>query len=411
MRSNIWPAAGLAGAPAGSNTFQNSPNSQDLYTYDARIDENIGNNNSVFFRWMALGGNQTSGRTQLPLVQSTNAYSYVGSYVHTFNARSVLHLQAGRTYESRPQVWRYKGVPSDISAKAGFPSQFDTGFLTLGNIIPGIGIQNEVSEIGEDDNSEVTANSWSVKGDYTYLLGKHTFKFGGEYNGIGESQTIEWSQLNFANAETSNLSDPSTGNGVASFVIGTPNNFTKRNLGESITPGGIMGYYGQDQFQLTPKLTLNLGLRYDLALIPKYGTPALNNQAVGNFDFSNGSYIVYKVPGSCATLMNAPCIPTPDGSLPNHVVASPDGKVFQNQYNNFQPRLGAAFRLTPSTVIHGGAGCCIRQLRCPGAEPSRRQRQLAIGRPGWQVQYQRSQQRFGVPGLHNPESPCHDGVA
>ncbi len=353
---NIWPAAGLAGAPVGSNTFQNAPNSQDLYTYDARIDENIGSSNSAFFRWMALQGNQTSGRTQLPLVQSTNAYSYVGSYVHTFSARSVLHLQAGRTYESRPQVWRYKGVPSDVATKAGFPSQFDTNFLTLGNIIPGIGIQNEVSEIGEDDNSEVTANSWSVKGDYTLLLGKHTFKFGGEYNGIGESQTIEWSQLNFANAETSNLTDPSTGNGVASFVIGTPNNFTKRNLGESISPGGIMGYYGQDQFQLTPKLTVNLGLRYDVALIPKYGTPALNNQAVGNFDFNSGTYVVYKVPGSCVVLKNAPCIPTPDGSLPNHVVASPDGKVFQNQYNNLQPRLGVAFRLTPVTVIHGGAG-------------------------------------------------------
>ena len=353
---NIWPAAGLAGAPAGSNTFQNAPNTQDLYTYDARIDENIGNNNSMFFRYMALQGNQTSGRTQLPLVQSTNAYSYVGSYVHTFSASSVLHVQAGRTYESRPQVWRYHGVPSDIVAKAGFPSKFVSGFLTLGNIIPGISIQNHVSEIGEDDNSEVTANSWSVKSDYTHLIGKHTLKFGGEYNGIGESQSIEWSQLNFSNDETSNINDPSTGNAVASFVIGTPSGFTKRNLGESLSPGGIMGFYGQDQFQMTSKLTVNLGLRYDLALIPKYGTPALNNQAVGNFNFNNGTYVVYKVPGSCATLQNAPCIPTPDGSLPTHVTASPDGKVLQNQYNNFQPRLGAAFRLTPTTVIHAGIG-------------------------------------------------------
>jgi hypothetical protein len=139
-------------------------------------------------------------------------------------------------------------------------------------------------------------------------------------------------------------------------IVDEVHNFTKRNLGESISPGGIMGYYGQDQFQMTPKLTVNIGLRYDVAVIPKYGTPALNNQAVGNFDFNNGTYVVYKVPGSCATLKNAPCIPTPDGSLPTHVVASPDGKVFQNQYNNFQPRLGAAFRLTPVTVIHGGAG-------------------------------------------------------
>jgi hypothetical protein len=173
---HIWPAAGLAGAPPGSNTFQNAPNTQDLYTYDARIDENLGANNSAFFRYMALKGNQNSGRTQLPAVVSTNAYSYVGSYTHTFSAASVLHVQGGRTYESRPQDWRYNNVPSDIDAQAGFPKQFDTGFTTLGTIIPGISIQNEVSEYGEDDNSEVTADSWSVKGDYTHLMGRHTLQ-------------------------------------------------------------------------------------------------------------------------------------------------------------------------------------------------------------------------------------------
>ncbi|MGA2809029.1 MAG: TonB-dependent receptor [Terracidiphilus sp.] len=354
---HIWPAAGMAGAPAGSNTFQNAPNNQDLYTFDARVDENLGANNSVFFRYMTLKGNQTSGRTQLPAVQSTNAYSYVGSYTHTFSAVSVLHVQGGRTYESRPQTWRYKNVPADIDSQVGFPTQLDTGFTSLGNIIPGIEIQNGVSEVGEDNNSEVTANSWSVKSDYTHLLGKHTFKLGGEYNGIGESQTIEYAELNFSNQETaSNQNDSKTGNGVASFVLGVPNAFTKRNLAESITPGGIMGYYLQDQWQVSPKLTINLGARYDLALIPKYGTPALKNQDVGNFDFNNGTYVVYKVPGSCASLGNAPCIPTADGSLPAHVVASPDGKVFQNQYNNFQPRIGAAYRMTPTMVIHGGFG-------------------------------------------------------
>jgi len=354
---HIWPAV-QPGAPAGNNTFQSSPNSTDLYTFDARVDENLGNNNQVFFRYMALKGNQTSGRTQLPAVVSTNAYSYVGSYVHVFNASSVLHVQGGRTYESRPQTWRYNNVPADIDAQVGFPTQFVSGFTTMGTIIPGIAIQNSVGgEYGEDDNSEVTANSWSVKSDYTRVIGKHTLKFGAEYNGIGEAQTIEWSQMNFNNAETDNPINPAaTGNGVASFVIGVPNSFTKRNVAESLAPGGVMGYYAQDQIQVTPKLTINVGIRYDLALIPKYGTEKDKNQDVGNFDFNNGTYVVYKVPGSCASLQNAPCIPTPDGSLPTHVVASPDGKVLENQYNNFQPRIGAAYRITPSTVIHGGFG-------------------------------------------------------
>jgi hypothetical protein len=354
---HIWPAV-QSGAPVGSNTFQNSPFNADLYTFDARIDENFNNNNQAFFRYMALKGNNTSGRSQLPAVQSTNAYSYVGSYTHTFSPVSVLHLQGGRTYESRPQTWRYNNVPSDIDAKAGFPAGLVSGFTTLGTIIPGIAIENSVGgEYGEDDNSEVTANSWSVKGDYVHVIGKHTLKFGAEYNGIGEAQTIEWSQMNFNRAETDNPNNPAnTGNGVASFVIGVPNSFTKRNVAESLAPGGVMGYYAQDQFQVTPKLTINVGIRYDLALIPKYGTEKDNNQDVGNFDFNNGTYVVYKVPGSCASLQNAPCIPTPNGALPANVTASPDGKVLENQYDNYQPRIGAAYRITPTMVIHGGFG-------------------------------------------------------
>ena len=306
---------------------------------------------------MALKGNATSGRTQIPLVATTNAYTYVGSYTHTFSAASVLHVQGGRTYEARPQTWRYNNVPSDIDAKAGFPTQFDTGYLHLGNIIPGVSIQNGVSETGEDNNSEITANSWSVKSDFIHVVGRHTFKLGGEYNGIGEQQSIEWATMTYATQETaSNQLDSKTGNGVASFVLGIPNKFTKRNLAETISPGGVMGYYLQDQWQMNPKLTVNFGIRYDLALIPKYGTPAANNQSVGNFDFNSGTYVVYKVPGSCASTGNAPCIPTADGSLPTNVVASPDGKVFQNQTNNFQPRIGAAYRITPTLVIHGGFG-------------------------------------------------------
>ena len=198
----------------------------------------------------------------------------MGSYTHTFSAASVLHVQGGRTYEARPQTWRYNNLPSDIDAKAGFPTQFDTGFLTLGNIIPGVNITGLINETGEDNNSEVTANSWSVKSDFIHVIGKHTFKLGGEYNGIGETQSIEWAQLAYSSAETAiNSNDSKTGNGVASFVLGIPNHFTKRNLAESISPGGFMGYYLQDQWQMSPKLTVNLGIRYDLALIPEYGTP------------------------------------------------------------------------------------------------------------------------------------------
>jgi hypothetical protein len=350
------PTISSSALPGGNNAFESAPNTQALNSYDARVDENFGQRNSAYFRIMGITGSQTSGRSQLPSSTLTTGYSYVGSYVHIFGPKSVLHIQGGRTYENRNTVQRFVGVPADFASQVGFQSGFDQGYVTLGNIDPGFSVDGYFSDLGEFGNPQTTANSWSAKGDFTYVLGKHTLKFGSEYNSIGESQDIEFANEVMRAQETNSLVDGRSGDAAASFLIGVPGNFTKRNVVESISPGGVLSFYGQDAFQVDPKLTVNVGLRYDVALIPKFGRPQDNNQSVGNFDFNNGTYVVYKVPGPCSTLGNAPCIPTDGGVLPANVVASPDGKVFQNQYNNLQPRVGVAYSVTPTTAIRGGIG-------------------------------------------------------
>jgi hypothetical protein len=364
---NALPAYTTAALPCspGCNSFQNAPNVQSLYQYDARIDETLGAHDSVFFRWMGIGGTQTGGRVQDPGTTGTTGYSYVGSYVHIFSPTSVLHLQAGKTYETRPYNLKWTGVPSNLGSMVGFPSGLSTGYSTLGNIVPAFSVNGYFNDYGDDANPETTANDDSVSGDYSKIVGRHTLKFGGDFNGIGESQDIEWGQESFAQQETNSLvpGDARSGTALASFLIGVPDSFTKRNVSESLGFGGLTGVYAQDQFQAAPKLTLNVGLRYDIAMVPRYGKYSQGNEYTGNFDFSNGTYIVYKVPGSCAALGTAPCIPTPDGSLPAHVVASTDGsQVLQTQYNNVEPRLGVAFRLTPTIVLRGGAGLAFDNL-------------------------------------------------
>jgi len=349
------PAYTSSPLPIG-NAFENAPNTQSLNSFDVRIDETLNEHNSAYFRYMAIRGNQTGGPSNLPTSTNTDGYSYVGSYVHTFGSNSVLHVQGGRTYENRLQLSRFVGVPSDLDSQIGFQSGLTSGYVTAGTIVPGIAVDGYFGSNNESVVPQTTANSWSGKGDFTHVIGRHTIKVGSEFNGIGEAQDIQYANLEMRAQETNSLLGDTSGDAAASFVIGVPGNFTKRNVVESLSFGGILSFYAQDQFQVTPKLTLNAGLRYDLAFIPKFGRPQDGNQPVGNYDFNNGTYIVYKVPGSCASLGTAPCIPTPDGSLPDHVVASPDGRIFPNQYNNFQPRLGAAYRIDPTTVVRGGIG-------------------------------------------------------
>ena len=75
----------------------------------------------------------------------------------------------------------------------------------------------------------------------------------------------------------------------------------------------------------------------------------------GAVDFNNGTYIVQKLPPSCNSRGFAPCIPG-DGTLPPHVVVSPNGKIYHNTYTNWGPRLGLAYRLNNNTAVRAGFG-------------------------------------------------------
>ena len=134
---------------------------------------------------------------------------------------------------------------------------------------------------------------------------------------------------------------------------------------EATRPGGVLSIFGQDSWKATPRLTLNSGLRYDYTFIPPYGTNAtIGKQGgieTGDIDFTNGTYILQKVPPSCAPRGFAPCIPgiqivdgvavacdplrklaCPTAPCP-HVVVDPRGKIRAQRRNNFGPRFGFAF--------------------------------------------------------------------
>ena len=102
------------------------------------------------------------------------------------------------------------------------------------------------------------------------------------------------------------------------------------------------------------KLTLNLGLRYDLTVNPRQGKASNGSDITGDFNFSNGTYILQKPAPACSPTQGAPCIP--GGALPANVTIASNGKIPQDDYSNIQPRIGFAYRLTPRTVMHGGYG-------------------------------------------------------
>jgi Carboxypeptidase regulatory-like domain len=197
---------------------------------------------------------------------------------------------------------------------------------------------------------------WSISEALTVIRGSHTFKMGvgfekNDWAGGGQEQPN--GSYSFSQLATAIPGDQSqaTGNSLASFLLGYPNSVsltTPRH--EWFLIKDINGYI-QDDWRVTSKLVLNLGLRYDYS-----------------FGFGGGGVVPGVEPGFSNF---SPTTPNPGaGGIPGAVVFTGTGPGRTGSTSPFgtwpwevQPRAGLAYSLRPGTVLRMSAGRGFEQLR------------------------------------------------
>ncbi|HKA18172.1 MAG TPA: TonB-dependent receptor [Blastocatellia bacterium] len=137
-----------------------------------------------------------------------------------------------------------------------------------------------------------------------------------------------------------------TGIGLADFLLGYPSNAQLTNLFVVDQRLKMYSLFFQDDWKVTPKLTVNLGLRYDYATWPYEGQDRMTN-----LDLATGLRF------------------TPADSKVGRTLVEPDK-------NNFAPRIGVAYQLTPKTVVRAGYGRFYMSFERAGSED-----QLALNLP------------------------------
>jgi hypothetical protein len=369
----VFPAAGPVIDSSGDNALDTTPVTQTENQWDIRVDESLGPNNSIWFRYSTISDNKTTsgGLPGVPDVTTDPATNYGGSFVHVFSPTLVLQVQGG--YESDAVAFGYQFAKptAAIFQEIGFSQSFAGGFAeapgpTGGNLVPGpgiVGYSNAGDNFEGADRAGGTTDLSSVGGTLTKIWGTHSLKFGAAfsanyYNDINAVPTISFAAQQTGDknpADTVNAGDP-----MASFLLNVPDSAQRRNEVEKERLGGVFSVFGQDSWQATHKLTLNYGLRYDITLPPPFGTLSTVGQQggiqTGDIDFSNGTYILNFPAPPCSATVFAPCIPG-GPALPAHVVQGPsDHNIMRTNYNNFGPRLGFAYKLDDRTVIRGGFG-------------------------------------------------------
>ena len=342
--------------PGPANNYVTSPvtiNNRDAW--DGRGDHDFSGADKLFVRYSYYEFyGYTPGPLPMPLVGST-------SFQQSINNQSGHQAALGETHIFTPALVNdFRAGYNRISnALAPFVNTFLNSQYGFGYIppLPGLTGLPNITITGYSNLGEAAFLPDS-KGSDTFQLtdsliwnkGKHFVKVGGEYRWVRSRFNID------GNARgTFAFTSAFTGNAFADYLLGDPNTAT---LTSDLIGDLRYRYYGayvNDDWKVTPKLTLNAGIRYEYESPPFERNDLQSNFIVGPnvLIFPNNNIPPTSlIPASLA------------GTIPSGVDPRALVKTFKN---NWAPRLGVAYQLTRNTVIRVGGGVFYAEADAAGA--------------------------------------------
>jgi carboxypeptidase family protein/TonB-dependent receptor-like protein len=346
----LFPAPNLPGDPLlqTNNFLTNVLGTGAGYQLDAKVDQQLTSDQHLSLRYSRLRGDN-----DVPTVLGSGDF---GDGVH---GRTTVHnVATDYTWTIRPTVLLDLRAGLDLVIAPGFSDYPDLRSAGFPTVLVANGLYR-MPAITMDDGpytglfTQCCVDTFFAHTLYTYsgavswIYGAHSFKFGGEqrlfYNNFGQPDSVTGT---FHFSQTTTANDPlsgaiTEGNPIAGLLLGYGDN----NSGITIRPrvadkSAETAFYVQDDWKVSRKLTVNLGLRYEWS--DPY-TERYNRTQFSDFTASSGVVV--------------PGLPLTSGPLPGTTIfPTPRWRSIGTDRNNFAPRLGFAYALTPNTVIRGGAG-------------------------------------------------------
>ncbi|HUV96874.1 MAG TPA: carboxypeptidase-like regulatory domain-containing protein [Acidobacteriaceae bacterium] len=350
----------------GSNLFVSLRSAYNQNSGTLRVDQNFGNNDQVMFRYSQFDLQETAPSNTIGL-GSTHVigHNYIGHWTHTFSPTAFSDVYFGRNYGYTQIGTTHPGQD------AAFLSQLkqlgvSSYWMTLNNTVyaPQYGMDGYVGLTGSQLQGSGLADDWLYGGSFTKILGRHTIKVGADIETNNFTSPIAYAGEYFGPKQTAGLGAEQGvgGDSWASMLLGVAREANYRNIHEVASGGWINGYYIQDQWKATSRLTVNLGFRNNMVYTPIYGSGNGGNYYTGEANPVTGQYILNALPPDCSASQGAPCIPTGTytssstpaaGGLPPHAVVSSTTRMIKNSFFDWAPRLGLAYRIGNNMVFRG----------------------------------------------------------
>jgi hypothetical protein len=342
------------------NFINNSPATDRADTWQVRVDDRLTSKDNLYFRitQMWVNDQQVTAGTNESAPSLYHVFNYGGGWNHTFRPNLIASVYGG--VMTKPYNFNSAKSSAGIAPAqaAGFTDLDRFGGLTAtlsGSNYLKIGDGN--SAVGNSGDSIRNNPVWNLDGSINWIRGNHNFKFGVQYIYDERLQINTAQTFGFSSAITSGINTPggTTGNALASALLGLPQNFSGSlpELSEVNLRLSNWAFYGQDEWRLRPNLTVTLGLRYDLLTQPR----AIGDRISNALDLPNGNWLIGATSiGACGANPTNPCIPGGIASVPfnDHIVFKGQKSFMPKPvYDNIGPRLGAAWQINSKTVVRG----------------------------------------------------------
>jgi hypothetical protein len=316
-----------AGLIPGANFLETTPNINTSNQWSVRVDHQFSEKDSFFARISDENNPTTS--VYLPAFTGLGVDHFTNLAVNDTHVFNPTFLVTGR-FGLQRSVPNYFTHGPNIAAAAGTLAAFPP-YEGKYDVIPPIYIPGYPS-LADAPDFNGPEFFWSWAGGAQKIEGRHTISFGGSIKRDTFFTDCQTGTFEEFTPDQSGFG-PGTGDALASFLLGLPES-AGRGVGRTTgdMSGNAYSLYVQDTFRATPKLALNLGLRWD------YASPMHNSFGSGTFQWETGQYywdLTNPITGAPANIRR--------GLVP------PD-------YRGYQPRFGIAYQITPKTVVRAAYG-------------------------------------------------------
>jgi Carboxypeptidase regulatory-like domain/TonB dependent receptor len=326
-----------------------------------RLDQSLGSNQHIFFRinyWNVLDlpvDPLGTGLCADRCAETYHSYTPAVGYTYTLTPNTIVGVNISLSrfdYNRSP-----KNSGFDLTT-LGWPAQYNAAVPSIARTPPTPCVFNFADNIMctqgqsfiQDRNTQLNFSP-----SITLVRGHHTLKLGAQFE-LGRDNYAQTNVASGSFAFCGSGLSCFTGFSFADFLLGyadNPSSVENHFFGQAVVPALVAGqqfyraFYADDTFRVTNKLTLNLGVRYDLQ---GPWTERFNRQSY--FDSTAQSWL--SNPAATAGLTNVPGLPGLRGDV---FLVGPNSRTnIPLDRTEVSPRVGFAYSYNPKTVVRGGYG-------------------------------------------------------